>query len=1481
MVTSDNSRWKYTHPELSPYHGQIPGVDRFDAQFFMVNSKIGHNASMIEDSDSDVEEYIPRRTRWIRLVQQNSDGKTKCYDTNADGQSLSESVSVIYLQKYKDARRVYAQLCHVETGYSKGLDAEFMAKFGHYRDPAKISKFLSSFYDDAAELQAIEEVFCKERTNPLLVGSVTSNMGFTKSVSGLNGIIKIIHGYQTGVLAANLNCDNPRQDVAAIRDGRIKIMTAHHPTRSGLPYLVTISSRQESGVERVLNNIKNNNLDMEELALLREVYKMRTSNHLARGFGIFASDINNKTETLCENVGSYDEIKRPLWFVYSGMGSQWTGMGVQLMRIPIFAAAILRCDKVLKPKGIDIVKIITSNDEKTFENILNAFVGITAIQIALTDVLLATILLSYSRGLVSSQLPFIKGSMAAVGLGHKEVSKLCPPEIVVACHNGPDSSTLSGPAEIIQKFVQELTALGIFAKEVKCANIAYHSQYIAKAGPVFLKMGQAIVKTPKLRSKRWLSTSVPVEKLKQNDALYSSAEYHTNNLLNSVLFEEASRMIASGAVLVEIAPHGLLQPILKRSLPSDCRNIPLTNRGHSNALVYLLEALGKLYMEGCDVDARTLYPKVEFPVSTKTPQVSHIVEHSHSDRWNCCLYSNPERRFASTYKPIVTLCDDEYKYLRGSIIEGKREFPIAGVLMFVWDILAMSLGEKVKGLSVLFQDLRFYDQPLLEDQRPLEFTIMLLKQSGRFEVIEDPNHIIAEGYIEATNCGTFNDFPETSDKLILTSTDVYKLLYERGYEYTDDLRSIRRANLSLTKAEIAWKGNWTTFIDGVLQLISLRHEHDGISQPSCIRRIVIDIDKHAEAIADNKRVVAASYYEIESLIRCGGVLIETVILKDKTARIDLNIGFKTLKFIPFSQEYNNDLSNLYVAMQIIAEHFGRNNIKVLSINDNPKTDILYEIKDLLFSEPEIKIDVTYVNVEEATNTIYEIEKPDLVFINIENFNNQLPTITNAIHDKQHYFQIFNHLHNSLPRETFLLMLGVDTKYINPRLFKSIFVAGKKETKLELFKWVQLQKAENIIFPVKTTSELLRLQNLRKDMSFKQSLTVLTTYPPIAGVNKIVKQLREEDSFQAHLAMINTKKAELDLKKLHNLDLAVNICKEGEWGGEYYVPLEEFQSKAANISLQMFTPRDLHSLHWVEINKNNEQGIPVTVHYVGLNFHDAKQATAEISIKTNASFGMDFSGLNESKERIMGLIPEGAACTTINFNTGLLWPVPDHWSLEDAATVPLPYCLAFYCLGIKLKLVRGMNVLIHGGAGALGQAAISIALAHNCIVFTTVSDNANKLFLRELFPDLPADHIGNSRDDSFRDMVQSLTKGEGCEILISNVKGNLKNATLSCCAMAGTTLDMVQIHDRDNFQYGMSFMTKARSYNPVDFTSVFKKANVEDLKKLKWMVSDGIARRYVRPLSRVTYAPYEVPRAFQLLAASRHRGRILDESWCRD
>lgn len=59
-------------------------------------------------------------------------------------------------------------------------------------------------------------------------------------------------------------------------------------------------------------------------------------------FFVLETDEEQKTVSLCEKAEYFDNARRPLWFVYSGMGSQWAGMGAQLMRIPIFAAAIER-----------------------------------------------------------------------------------------------------------------------------------------------------------------------------------------------------------------------------------------------------------------------------------------------------------------------------------------------------------------------------------------------------------------------------------------------------------------------------------------------------------------------------------------------------------------------------------------------------------------------------------------------------------------------------------------------------------------------------------------------------------------------------------------------------------------------------------------------------------------------------------------------------------------------------------------------------------------------------------------------------------------------------------------------------------------------------------------------------------------------------------------------------------------------------------
>lgn len=74
------------------------------------------------------------------------------------------------------------------------------------------------------------------------------------------------------------------------------------------------------------------------------------------------------------------------------------------------------------------------------------------------------ILSAYLRGLTSVETKIIYGSMAAVGLGYEKIKHLCPPDIEVACHNSADSSTISGPAESMKKFVAKLQVCIIYEK---------------------------------------------------------------------------------------------------------------------------------------------------------------------------------------------------------------------------------------------------------------------------------------------------------------------------------------------------------------------------------------------------------------------------------------------------------------------------------------------------------------------------------------------------------------------------------------------------------------------------------------------------------------------------------------------------------------------------------------------------------------------------------------------------------------------------------------------------------------------------------------------------------------------------------------------------------------------------------------------------------------------------------------------------------
>lgn len=581
---------------------------------------------------------------------------------------------MLFLQKAKDAKRIYSSVLYSKVNcdgykqegitYPSGimqqkLLSEFYNEVGI--DPSQLAYVeahsTGTVVGDPEECQALDNIFCKNRSKPLPVGSVKSNIGHSESTAGACSITKVLLAFETGFIAPNINFTKIRPGIASLEEGRLSVVTdvqklegkligvnafgfgganSHVLLRGNskdkvnggipvdnLPRLVPWSGRTEESIYTVLNRLESQSLDAEYIGLLHNIQKEETPGYIFRGFGIFkkSEKVENGTDCLIKDVQHYNGLKKPVVWVFSGMGSQWNQMGTSLMEIPLFRSSIERSHKVLKRLGLDLISIITSTDMTTFDNILHSFVGIAAIQIAIVDIMRILeipadyyvghsvgelgcsyaddcftaeqmILAAYSRGMASLETNKIVGSMAAVGLGYNKMKQKVPKSIDVACHNGPDSSTISGPAEDIARFVEQLKAEGIFAKEVQCSNIAYHSRYIADMGPKLLARLSKVIPKPKLRSTKWLSSSVPKSRWDLKECQYSSAEYHTNNLLSSVLFEEASSLIPSNALTIEIAPHGLLQAILKKSIPNGL-HVSLTKRGHKDNITFFLTALGK------------------------------------------------------------------------------------------------------------------------------------------------------------------------------------------------------------------------------------------------------------------------------------------------------------------------------------------------------------------------------------------------------------------------------------------------------------------------------------------------------------------------------------------------------------------------------------------------------------------------------------------------------------------------------------------------------------------------------------------------------------------------------------------------------------------------------------------------------------------------------------------------------------------------
>ncbi|MCP4755338.1 MAG: zinc-binding dehydrogenase [Proteobacteria bacterium] len=132
-----------------------------------------------------------------------------------------------------------------------------------------------------------------------------------------------------------------------------------------------------------------------------------------------------------------------------------------------------------------------------------------------------------------------------------------------------------------------------------------------------------------------------------------------------------------------------------------------------------------------------------------------------------------------------------------------------------------------------------------------------------------------------------------------------------------------------------------------------------------------------------------------------------------------------------------------------------------------------------------------------------------------------------------------------------------------------------------------------------------------------------------------------------------------------------------------------------------------------------------------------------------------------------------------------WPIPDNVSFEEAACVPVTFGTAHDCLFEFGKLQSGETVLIQGGAGGVGVAAIQLAKQAGARVLATASSDERLERLREY----GLDHGINYLEQDLVAEVDRLTDNAGASLVVDPIGGPTLEKSILAAGHRGRIISM--------------------------------------------------------------------------------------------
>lgn len=177
-------------------------------------------------------------------------------------------------------------------------------------------------------------------------------------------------------------------------------------------------------------------------------------------------------------------------------------------------------------------------------------------------------------------------------------------------------------------------------------------------------------------------------------------------------------------------------------------------------------------------------------------------------------------------------------------------------------------------------------------------------------------------------------------------------------------------------------------------------------------------------------------------------------------------------------------------------------------------------------------------------------------------------------------------------------------------------------------------------------------------------------------------------------------------------------------------------------------------------------------------------------------GREFAGIEESSgHRVMGYAQWGGFAEKVAAHQNMLWPVPGHWTDEQAAAFPVAFFtayLGYWQAGMTEPFApgqphRGNNIprraLIHAAAGGVGTAAVQIGRILGIELYGTSSSDEKLARVKEL----GLQHGINYKEQDYEESVKTLTRGEGVDVVFEMLGGAHTAKSIRCLSDFGRVI----------------------------------------------------------------------------------------------